>query len=367
MADPEHEAVVRKGAKVIREWRRRHPEEHLNLRGADLRLLNLTGADLSGANLDHADLSGGHLREANLSGALLLCTDLYSADLARANLSGAFLTMTNLLMTNLNEADLVKAELNYVNLVLTNLVGANLNEASLSNSNIRRAFFRDADLRKARLTWTSITGCNLAEAKGLETIQHNSPSSIGVDTLMISFRSAGNKFTPELRTFFLNAGVPVELLEELPRIISRIKYYSVFVAYGEPDREFAMRLTDDLKAKGVQCWLYPTDYTAGERTWHEIGQKRKESEKMIVICSARSLIRDGLLKEIEEQVDEDPDKMIPVSLDPLWQEKGFLVMRAGRDFKPFLLDKNYVNFHSEVVYEKSLEKLLKGLRLKESP
>ena len=366
MANPEHEAVVRKGAEAVRKWRRSHVQERLDLRRADLSLLNLTGADLSGANFDHANLSGSHLRETNLSGSLFLCADMYSADLVRANLSGAFITMTNLLGARLNGADLVRAELNYVNLVLTSLVGANLTEVSLSNSNIKRAFLRDADLRKARLSWTSIADCNLAEAKGLETIQHDSPSSIGVDTLMISFRGAGNKFTPELRTFFLNAGVPVELLEELPRIISRIKYYSAFVAYGEPDRGFAMRLTDDLKAKGVQCWLYPTDYTAGERTWREIGQKRKESEKMIVICSARSLIRDGLLKEIEEQVDEDPDKMIPVSLDPLWQEKGFLVMRAGRDFKPFLLDKNYVNFHSDLVYEESLEKLLKGLRLKES-
>jgi len=46
---------------------------------------------------------------------------------------------------------------------------------------------------------------------------------------------------------------------------------------------------------------------------------------MIVICSSESLIRDGLLKEVEEQIDEDPDKIIPISIENLWKEKVFLL------------------------------------------
>ena len=36
MANPKHVAVVRKGAKAIDKWRQGHPQERLDLRGADL-------------------------------------------------------------------------------------------------------------------------------------------------------------------------------------------------------------------------------------------------------------------------------------------------------------------------------------------
>ena len=61
MANPEHVKVAQQGAVAIAAWRREHPEETL---------------DLSGANLSWADLSGADLREANLGGA-----DLRGADL----------------------------------------------------------------------------------------------------------------------------------------------------------------------------------------------------------------------------------------------------------------------------------------------
>ena len=306
MANHDHVIIVLQGVDAIREWRRNNPIEHLDLAGA-----NLVDADLSGADLSEAVLVEANLRGANLSGA----------DLALAD----------------------------------------LREAGLSYSILRSVNIPRADLVDARLGETSFVGCGLSDAKGLETVRHERPSHVDVDTLSISFRSAGNKFTPELKMFFTKAGVPEELLNALPQILAEIKYCRTFVAYGEPDRGFAERLVDDLRSRGVPCWIYPTDHTVGERIWCEIDQSRREAEKMVVLCSAKSLICDGLLKEVKTQMDEDPDKMVPVSLDTLWQEKGFLVMRAGRDLKPFLLGKNYANFHSEPDYEKSLSKLLKGL------
>ena len=86
------------------------------------------------------------------------------------------------------------------------------------------------------------------------------------------------------------------------------QYCYCFVCYGVPDKEFAERLVDDLRKFGVPCWLYSMDYTSGEWTWREITQKRREADKMIVLCSAKSLIRGDVLKEIEEQIDETPEK-----------------------------------------------------------
>jgi hypothetical protein len=177
-----------------------------------------------------------------------------------------------------------------------------------------------------------------------------------------SFRSAGNRFTPELMIFFLYTGVPRELLNSIPQIVNEVKYCSTFIAYGQPDIDFATKLRSDLIAKGVSCWLYATDRTAGKRTQEEIGREREEAEKMIVLCSVKGLVKDGLLKEIEEQEDKNPDKLIPVSLDNLWKEKGFRVMRADRDLKPFLIERNWVDFIEDSTYEHSFSELLRGLR-----
>ena len=211
---------------------------------------------------------------------------------------------------------------------------------------------------------TAFGRCDLSLVSGLETVQHEGPSSIGTDTLLLTYRGAGNRLTPELRDFFIKAGVPASLLEALPAIANEIRYHSAFVAYGEPDRAFAERIYGDLQDKGVSCWMYAMDATPGERTWHEIGQKRREAGKFIVLCSAEGLVRDGPKKEIEEQMDDDPDKIIPISRDDLWKAPGFEVRRAGRDLKPFLVERNWADFSPGAEYDNALAKLLRGLELK---
>lgn len=71
-----------------------------------------------------------------------------------------------------------------------------------------------------------------------------------------------------------------------------------------------------------------------------------------------------MLKEIEEQMDEDQEKMIPVSLDDVWKQPGFRVMRGSRDLRPFLLDRNYADFGEGKDYEQQLQRLLRGLERK---
>jgi hypothetical protein len=188
-----------------------------------------------------------------------------------------------------------------------------------------------------------------------------------MDTLRMSFIAIPKRLTLQLETFFINAGVQRELLKALPQILAEVRYCSAFVSCGQPDEAFASRLVMDLRSRGVSCWLYGLDYTPGERIWREIGLRRREAEKMIVLCSAESLIREGVLKEIEEQIDEDPDKIIPISLDDLWMEKGFRVMRGERDLKPFLLERNYADFSDNSQYESSLNRLLEGLERRDNP
>jgi uncharacterized protein YjbI with pentapeptide repeats len=358
MANPEHVKVVRQGAAAIAEWRLQNSGVLLNLTDADL-----SGADLSGADLAGAYLIGANLKEADLTAVNFLMANLTDANLSNTDLSEANLIGSYLVVANLAGADLSGANLTAANLFRADLTAANLTGADLSGANLYRAKLTKADLAQALLDKTSLGNCDLSDA-ALAAVNHEGPSSIGVDTLIMSFRGAGNKLTPDLETFFIGAGVPRELLTELPRIVAEVKYYSCFICYGQPDLDFATRLCDDLERRGVPCWLYDLDKTPGERTWPEISQARREADKMVVICSTAALVRDGALKEIEEQIDEAPDKIVPISRDNLWREPGFRVMRGSRDLGPWLRERNYADFSDESCYEDSLQRLLTALRRK---
>ncbi|MHB8377406.1 MAG: toll/interleukin-1 receptor domain-containing protein [Dehalococcoidia bacterium] len=138
-------------------------------------------------------------------------------------------------------------------------------------------------------------------------------------------------------------------------------YYSCFLSFGAPDLEFATRLYGDLKARKVACWLYNIDQTPGERTWREIGQRRRGAGRMLVVCSVASLTRPGVLRELEQQIDEDPEKIVPLSLDNEWRRSEFEVIRAGNDLKSQLTDRNLADF-AGLGYAAALEQLLRALR-----
>ena len=62
---------------------------------------------------------------------------------------------------------------------------------------------------------TSFAECDLSHVTGLETVRHEGFSSIGTDTLLLTYEGAGNRLTPELRGFFVEAGVPDAFLDAL--------------------------------------------------------------------------------------------------------------------------------------------------------
>ena len=202
-----------------------------NLLGA-----NLSGTDLRRADLSEADLNGANLRQANLS---------------RANLSGAFLLLAIFSFADLSDADVSDAD----------LTGTDLSGADLSGANLSNSVLSDADLSQAIVGSTTFGRCDLSQVSGLETVRHEGPSSVGTDTLLLTYRGAGNRLTPELRGFFIKAGVPAPLLEAIPTIASKVRYHSAFIAYGEPDRAFAKLLYTALQSNGVSCWTYAMDAT----------------------------------------------------------------------------------------------------------
>jgi len=136
----------------------------------------MTGAKLIRANLSHA----------NLTQALLRC-DLSFSNLSYANLTSADFT----------EADLTDARLD----------GANLRGAILNRTNLE-----GVQLSDAIFGFTILVDIDLSVAGGLESVKHEGPSSIGLNTL---YESHGR--IPE--AFLRQAGVPEDVIQHLlPRI-----------------------------------------------------------------------------------------------------------------------------------------------------
>ena len=118
---------------------------------------------------------------------------------------------------------------------------------------------------------------------------------------------------------------------------------SCFISYGQPDAKIARRLYDALRNMGIEVWLYEMNSTVGKRIWKEIKEQMRSSGRLLVICSAESLKRDGVLKEIETQVDDEPDKIIPISLDDMWRKPAFRIRRGKFDLKQYLVERTFVD------------------------
>jgi hypothetical protein len=244
MANPEHLEVVKKGAKAIAAWHRKHPSVRLDLERADL-----YHADLSGANLARAHLTGADLRHADLT-----CADLSEADLSETNLMAANLFLANL--------------------ALTNLRGARLNSASLGYT-----IFADVDL---------------SEVRGLDTVSYECPGTIGVETL---FKSKGK--IPEC--FLRGCGVPQALIDYLPALIASmepIQFYSCFISHSSKDEEFCRRLYSRMRDEKLRVWCAPEHIKGGKKLFPQIDEAIRLYDKLLLVLSEASMNSDWVETEI---------------------------------------------------------------------
>ncbi|HWZ96950.1 MAG TPA: pentapeptide repeat-containing protein [Candidatus Dormibacteraeota bacterium] len=188
MANKEHLEILKQGVATWNEWREQNPEVTVDLSEAFLARKAFRGADLRGASLRGADLGGTNLWQAVLR----------RTDLGHTNLGG-------------------------VNLRETNLTGANLNGARPP----------DADFSNSVMGFTSLGAINLRTVRGLETVRHEGPSVIGIDTVYLSKGQV-----PEV--FLRGAGVPETFITYMRSlVVEPIEYYSCFISYSTMDQEFA--------------------------------------------------------------------------------------------------------------------------------
>jgi len=314
MANPEHLAILKKGVVAWNEWRSKHPTM----------IQDLSGAELQGANLSDANLFGTNLRGAKLVGARLSV-----ADFRIANLTGADLCGVNLDSANLDGAKLI----------LTNLTGV-------------------------RIGYTTFTGVDLSEVKGLDTLIHLGPSSIGIDTI---YKSKGK--IPH--AFLRGCGVPEILIEYMPALVGTgIEFYSLFISYSTHDQEFAERLRADLQAKCVRCWFAPHDMRSGKKVHEQIDEAIRVYDKLLLILSPASMESEWVKTEISKarrrEIKEGKRILFPIrlcSFEALCDWECFDAdagKDSAREIREYFIP-DFSNWKDHDAYRKAFDSLLDDL------
>jgi hypothetical protein len=356
MANPEHLEILNRGVRAWNEWRREHQDVQPDLSGADL-----NGADFSGADLRGADLGNAKLANADFLDALLNDADLH----------GAFFPDANLAFADLRNALLTATSLSGANLAFADLRGADLSRTYLGLANLSRADLRGADLTNAELDNTTFADNDLSEVKGLETIDHIGPSSIGVDTL---YKSAGR--IPE--AFLRGCGVPDDFIAFIPShfgVQQAIQFYSCFISYSTRDEEFARRLYSRMRDEKLRVWFAPEEMRGGQKLYEQIERAIQLHDRLLVVLSESSMESEWVMNEIqrarEMEIKEGRRKLFPISIVEFEKVKAWRRFDAdtGKDLAKEVREyfiPDFSDWKEHDAFEKAFGRLLRDLRAEEA-
>jgi hypothetical protein len=344
------------------EWNRRraNSEPIPTLRESDLSSQNLVGFNLSAADLQRAWLVDANLANSNLSGAFLKGAVLCAADFTGAILRGADLSGANLEAANLSAADLSGAVLYSTNFTLTIL--------------------RECNFQNAKTAWTSFPFVDLSTVRGLELVEQNGPSSIGIETIANSKGRIPQEFLSgsgltswetlgcQLYDRDLTASQIHEIqrqifhkLTEGPQFIG-----TIFISYTRTDAEFVDKLHPRLQKDGARIWRDTYDAVAGP-IQPQVSRVIQTSDTVVVVLSKNSIASDWVENELElaRKVEKKEARPVicPISLDDSWKSKIEPEV-PNRTLWMTLTTKNVIPFAdwNTDAFETSYQKLLSGLK-----
>ncbi len=392
MADSEHLKIFKQGVAAWNRWRQKHRGLKPDLSTADLKRANFRYANLNDANLEHADLEGANLGRAFLEGAELqgasqrgahfFSADLRHSDLREADLREAQLWHAHLERADLRGASLAGADLRRCDLTGADLQGADLAAASLAGANLRRADLRSAnlagvnlhgtrfaecrlggaDLSAAEAALTAFNAVDLSRVRGLDTVRHDRPSSIGIDTLTRTMAGLGSD--PARRraavSFLRAAGVPEAHLELAGAGTASCTY----IAYSLADSVFARRLYGALQRRGVRCWLHEQPMLPGDDLDESFDLGPRWYDALILCGSTASLSSWWLAAELDQATTRAHDLgsqvLLPVNLGGGESLEAWEKARASRQLPPPAAD--FTGWEADdAIFDQALERLAEKL------
>jgi len=196
--------------------------------------------------------------------------------------------------------------------------------------------------------------------KGLESVEHHFPSTLGIDTI---YRSNG--MIPEV--FLRGCGVPDTFITFAQSLVNlAIDNYSCFISYSSKNQALAERLYADLQNNGVRCWLATEDLKIGEKTRSAIDEAIRTHEKLLLILSKHSVESQWVEQEVEGALEKERKQnrtiLFPIRIDDavMKAEAGWAAyIKRTRNIGDFRKWKDHDR------YRKDLDRLLRDLKAKE--
>jgi TIR domain/Pentapeptide repeats (8 copies) len=278
------------------------------------------------------------------------------------------------IVPDLAEADLIWAQLGAADLREADLTRANLSEANLSASDLDWAKVIGADLSGADLTaasigYTTFGDNDLSSVKGLETVRHHGPSTIGIDTIYIS---RGNIPLAFLR----GAGVPDNFIEYMGSLTQKpLEYYSCFISYSTKDQDFADRFYADLQNKGVRCWFAPHDVQGGRKLHEQIDEAIRLHDKLLLILSPHSMesewVKTEIAKARKREVRDRRRVLFPIRLAPFETLRDWELFDAdtgkdsAREIREYFIP-DFSNWKDHDSYQEAFQRLISDLKASDS-
>jgi hypothetical protein len=333
MANLEHVAKLKEGAKSWNDWRMTVIYLSVGLRGLNLNAVEMVANPFRGIDFDLTYFPN---------------PDLVAANLGKTNLRGSNLTVADLRVANLREADLTNCDLRW----------ANLNGADL----------RGANLAGAVLQGTVFGSTNLTNVMGLDACFHSGPSVLDQATLV---RSGSLPLQ-----FLRGCGLPNNFIDYLPSLLNQpVQFHSCFISYSTKDQEFADRLHADLQNAGVRCWFAAHDIKGGEKIHEQIDEAIHVYDRLLLILSDNSMssewVKTEIAKSRKREIREKRRMLFPVRLVEFQALKGWECFDAdtgkdsAREIREYFIP-DFSNWKNHDSYKTAFDRLIRDLAAKDS-
>ena len=371
MADQKQFALLRdQGVRHWNKWRRLNRGTRPDLRDAIIEEIDLAGVNFRGANLSGAYLQSESFQRADLRDAQIDSATFFESDLTGSNLTGAYLPATDFQNCTMQRVRLSSTDLSGAYFGTTDLSGARFDKAYLLNAVFEGAELNQVDFESATLGWTVFANVGLNTTTGLDTIEHQGPSTIGIDSL---YKSSGA--IPE--HFLRGCGVPETMIQYARALVGSldpILFYSCFISHSTKDEEFAHRLHSDLQSSGVRCWFAKHDIRGGRKIYEQIDAAIRVYDRLLLILSEHSMNSEWVKTEIsnarQREMREKRQLLFPISLVPFAHIREWTCFDAdtgkdsAREIREYFIP-DFSNWKSHDSYKLALEQLLRDLKLSE--
>jgi hypothetical protein len=205
---------------------------------------------------------------------------------------------------------------------------------------------------------------DLSTAESLDTVVHEGPSSIGIDTL---YKSKGR--IPEV--FLRGCGVPDGLIAYLPTLLASQDFHSCFISYSHMDEEFAKRLHSRMRDEHLRVWYAPEEMKGGRKLHEQIEQAIRVYDKLLLVLSETSMKSEWVATEIyharQREVKEKRQVLFPIRLVPFEAIKEWKCFDAdtgkdmAREIREYFIP-DFSDWKDHDCFEAGFKRLLADLK-----